>query len=159
LKRCNSFIDMTGSDTDDEDGESTTRRSNGFVDLTGSDYTDDIPHAKRQKLGAEKLQSDGRTTTVKLEDEVEVEQEAIRLTPAQKAVVQLALRSHNIFLTGAAGSGKTATLKEILRRLKARYPPRRGAEDSKYPSVQVVAPTGIAALPLDGKTTYSFAGW
>ena len=25
--------------------------------------------------------------------------------------------------------------------------------------MQVVAPTGIAALPLDGKTTYSFAGW
>lgn len=25
-------------------------------------------------------------------------------------------------------------------------------------NVQVVAPTGIAALPLGGKTTYSFAG-
>jgi ATP-dependent DNA helicase PIF1 len=31
--------------------------------------------------------------------------------------------------------------------------------DAKKKRVQVIAPTGIAALPLNGRTTYSFAGW
>lgn len=70
------------------------------------------------------------------------------LSAEQKAVVDMALKGENIFLTGAAGSGKTITLKAILRRFEN--------QKIKY---QVVAPTGIAALPLGGKTTYSFLGW
>ncbi len=73
----------------------------------------------------------------------------IELSPEQEKVVNMAMRKNNIFLTGAAGCGKTVTLKEILERLKKK---------KKGGNVQVVAPTGIAALPLDGKTTYSFAG-
>ena len=73
----------------------------------------------------------------------------IELSLEQEKVVNLALRKNNIFLTGAAGCGKTVTLKEILYRL---------GNKKKGGNVQVVAPTGIAALPLDGKTTYSFAG-
>ncbi|EPE28579.1 P-loop containing nucleoside triphosphate hydrolase [Glarea lozoyensis ATCC 20868] len=74
----------------------------------------------------------------------------IILTPAQQSVVNLANERHNMFLTGAAGSGKTVTLKEIIKCL----------QDKPNPiDVSVVAPTGIAALPLGGKTTYSFAGW
>jgi Cdc6-like AAA superfamily ATPase len=77
------------------------------------------------------------------------EEKQIELSPEQEKVVNMALRKNNIFLTGAAGCGKTVTLKEISRRLQKK---KRGG------NVQVVAPTGIAALPLDGKTTYSFAG-
>lgn len=45
----------------------------------------------------------------------DVEEEArVELTPEQDKVVKLALRKNNIFLTGAAGSGKTTVLKEIL---------------------------------------------
>jgi ATP-dependent DNA helicase PIF1 len=97
---------------------------------------------------------------VELEDELEM-QELIQLTPAQLAVVQLAIDGHNIFLTGAAGSGKTATLKEILHRLEMCYRHIRGAapDASKLDSVQVVAPTSIANLPLKSKTAFSFAGW
>jgi Cdc6-like AAA superfamily ATPase len=73
----------------------------------------------------------------------------IELSPEQEKVVNMAMRKNNIFLTGAAGCGKTVTLKEILARLKKKT---RGG------NVQVIAPTGIAALPLEGKTTYSFAG-
>ncbi|TVY49195.1 ATP-dependent DNA helicase [Lachnellula occidentalis] len=72
----------------------------------------------------------------------------VTLTAEQQAVVDMALDKQDIFLTGAAGSGKTVTLKEIIRKL----------EDSGK-RVQVTAPTGIAALPLGGLTTYSFAGW
>lgn len=77
-------------------------------------------------------------------------EEKIELSPEQEKVVKFALHKNNIFLTGAAGSGKTVTLKEILKRIQKR---KKGGR------VQVVAPTGISALPLGGKTTYSFAGW
>jgi hypothetical protein len=106
-------------------------------------------------------------------DEVEGEldldrkENSFELTAAQEAVVEMAMNGDNIFLTGAAGSGKTATLKEILRRLRKKHLEegskgyKEHLEDagSNFPCVQVVAPTGIAALPLNGKTTYSFAGW
>ncbi|KAG0649175.1 DNA repair and recombination helicase PIF1 [Hyphodiscus hymeniophilus] len=161
LKRCNFIIDLTTSDSDAENGPPTTKSSYTFVDLTGSGGGDQPPPAKKRKTDTEASEGgDSNPINAKLEAGIEVQQEAIRLTPAQEAVVQLAVGEHNIFLTGAAGSGKTATLKDILRRLTACYPPsRESTEESKFPSVQVVAPTGIAALPLDGKTTYSFAGW
>jgi Caulimovirus viroplasmin/AAA domain len=106
-------------------------------------------------------------------DEVEGEldldrkESSFELTAAQEAVVEMAMNGDNIFLTGAAGSGKTATLKEILRRLQKKHLEegskgyKEHPEDTgnNFPCVQVVAPTGIAALPLNGKTTYSFAGW
>jgi ATP-dependent DNA helicase PIF1 len=74
-------------------------------------------------------------------------EQAIVLTAEQEAVVEMALEGHNIFLTGAGGSGKTATVKRILARFEERK--------IKF---QVVAPTGIAALPLRGMTTYAFLG-
>jgi ATP-dependent DNA helicase PIF1 len=72
----------------------------------------------------------------------------ICLTPEQHNVVDTALRGHNIFLTGAAGCGKTVTLKKLLSTFKERNI-----------TFQIVAPTGMAALPLGGKTIYSFLGW
>jgi ATP-dependent DNA helicase PIF1 len=93
------------------------------------------------------------------EEQSKPEDVPVVLTAAQQAVVEMAMKRKNIFLTGAAGSGKTATLKEILRRFKEKFAKGDAKSKSKFPSVQVIAPTGIAALPLDGKTTYSFAGW
>jgi hypothetical protein len=92
---------------------------------------------------------------------------SFELTAAQEAVIDMAMNGDNIFLTGAAGSGKTATLKEILRLLRKKHLEEGGKAYKEHPEdaginfsrVQVVAPTGIAALPLNGKTTYSFAGW
>lgn len=84
------------------------------------------------------------------------EEKPLILTDAQNHVVKLAIAGHNIFLTGAAGSGKTATLKEILRLLRKKH---HDQDEDMHPAIQIVAPTGIAALPLNGKTTYSFAGW
>lgn len=105
------------------------------------------PRRKKPKIAAHSF--DSQQDFINLDDLEE--KPTFALTDAQQAVVELAVEGHNIFLTGAAGSGKTATLKEILKRLRRKY-----SIDS---AVQVIAPTGIAALPLDGKTTYSFAGW
>lgn len=80
---------------------------------------------------------------------------SIQLTAEQNAVVEMAMSGDNIFLTGAAGSGKTVTLLQIIERLKKKL----NDHNPKSPKVQVAAPTGLAALPLNGRTTYSVAGW
>lgn len=63
---------------------------------------------------------------------IKAEDKQIELSPAQQRVVNLALQRKNIFLTGVAGSGKTVTLKEILRQIRKR---------EKGGNVQVIAPT------------------
>lgn len=80
---------------------------------------------------------------------------SVELTEEQKAVVKMAISRNNIFLTGAAGSGKTVTLLEIIEKLKKKLQD----DNPNIPKVQVAAPTGLAALPLKGRTTYSVAGW
>lgn len=54
---------------------------------------------------------------------------------------------HNVFLTGAAGSGKTYLLNEFIRFLK-----------SRSVGVGITASTGIAATHLGGLTIHSWAG-
>jgi ATP-dependent DNA helicase PIF1 len=76
------------------------------------------------------------------------EDESISLTSEQQAVFDAAMKRHNIFLTGAAGCGKTVTIKKILAGFE-----NRGIQ------YQAVAPTGLAAIPLSGKTLHSFFGW
>ena len=135
------------------------KRNASYIDLTDK-LDDDEPSAKRVMMDVpdftktprvltaeeryELAQLEQRQTPKPVNDEAKIE-----LSPEQEKVVNMAMRKNNIFLTGAAGCGKTVTLKEILARLKKK---KRGG------NVQVVAPTGIAALPLEGKTTYSFAG-
>ncbi|QSZ30472.1 hypothetical protein DSL72_000026 [Monilinia vaccinii-corymbosi] len=80
---------------------------------------------------------------------------SFELTAEQEAVVKMAMSGDNIFLTGAAGSGKTVTLLQIIEKLKKKLDDK----NPNIPKVQVAAPTGLAALPLNGRTTYSFAGW
>ncbi|KAM0721653.1 hypothetical protein Q7P37_002578 [Cladosporium fusiforme] len=70
------------------------------------------------------------------------------LCAEQLEVLRLVAIGRNIFFTGAAGTGKSTLLKSIVRLLQQ-------AEKQ----VQVVAPSGIAALLLRGKTIHSYAGW
>lgn len=123
------------------------------IDLT-ADESDDLeePPAKRVRTGVtdpvpEILHLHGEYDESDIAHYQGYEEPRIKLSPEQDQVLQLALSKKNLFLTGAAGCGKTVTLREILRRMK-----------NRRADVQVIAPTGIAALPLGGKTTYSFAG-
>ena len=63
--------------------------------------------------------------------------------------IQDAMRSgKSVFITGAAGTGKSYIVREIIQELRA----------AKKPGVFVTASTGIAASLLDGTTIHSFAG-
>jgi hypothetical protein len=124
------------------------KRSASYIDLTDGLE----PSTKRLKSEVPELTVEEQYELDQLkrrEVQTRVQEVKIELSPEQEKVVNMALRKNNIFLTGAAGCGKTVTLKEILARLNKK---------KKGGNYQVVAPTGISALPLDGKTTYSFAG-
>ena len=71
------------------------------------------------------------------------------LSAEQAAAAERALSGESLFLTGAAGTGKSHLLKYIIQELTARH-----GEDK----VAVTAPTGIAAINVGGVTIHSFAG-
>jgi ATP-dependent DNA helicase PIF1 len=70
------------------------------------------------------------------------------LSPEQAEVVELAASGRNVFYTGSAGCGKSTVLRAIVQRLQ-----------DMGKRVRVLAPTGRAALAINGTTTWSFAGW
>ncbi|EAQ87155.1 hypothetical protein CHGG_03774 [Chaetomium globosum CBS 148.51] len=70
------------------------------------------------------------------------------LCPEQLEVVELAANGRNIFYTGSAGCGKSTVLHAAKKRLR-----------SMGKNVQVLAPTGKAALAINGMTTWTYAGW
>lgn len=65
----------------------------------------------------------------------------------QAQALNLLKMGKNIFLTGAAGSGKTYLLNQYIRYLK-----------SNHVSIAVTASTGIAATHLQGTTLHSWSG-
>ena len=71
----------------------------------------------------------------------------IVLSGEQQNIVRLAEQGRNIFYTGSAGCGKSAVLHAIRKALRL-----------QGKNVQVMAPTGMAALAIDGQTTWSYAG-
>jgi ATP-dependent DNA helicase PIF1 len=71
------------------------------------------------------------------------------LSSEQLAAAQRALRGNNVFITGAAGTGKSHVLRYIVQELRKMH-----GSDCVFP----VAPTGIAAINIGGSTVHSFAG-
>jgi ATP-dependent DNA helicase PIF1 len=65
----------------------------------------------------------------------------------QVLALEIMLEGHSVFLTGPAGSGKTYTLNEFIRRAK-----RQGR------TVAVTATTGLAASHLSGSTIHAWSG-
>lgn len=71
------------------------------------------------------------------------------LSAQQAAVVDLIVKGRrNVCYTGSAGTGKSTVLKAVVRELK-----------QQGKTVDIVAPSGIAALAVGGQTTFSYAGW
>ncbi|KAJ9165282.1 ATP-dependent DNA helicase [Coniochaeta hoffmannii] len=69
------------------------------------------------------------------------------LCAEQQQLVDLILQGNNVFYTGSAGCGKSTVLRAFVRRLRAM---------GKH--VDIVAPTGKAALQVNGKTTWTYLG-
>ncbi|CAL1172970.1 unnamed protein product [Cladocopium goreaui] len=85
------------------------------------------------------------------EDGPHVKEEPIlfeHLTAEQQDAARRALRGENLFLTGAAGTGKSFLLRYLIQELEQRFPEQ----------VAVTASTGVAASHLAGQTLHSFAG-
>ena len=70
------------------------------------------------------------------------------LCAEQLALVELIMNNHNVFYTGSAGCGKSTVLKHFIPLLR-----REGKK------VDVLAPTGKAALEVNGRTIHRYAGW
>lgn len=73
------------------------------------------------------------------------------LCPEQAALVHLILSGRNVFYTGSAGCGKSTVLKAFVKRLKE--------HPARPKRVDIIAPTGRAALDINGSTFWSYAGW
>jgi hypothetical protein len=70
------------------------------------------------------------------------------LCQEQQDLVNLILSGQNVFYTGSAGCGKSTVLKAFVKQLR-----------SQRRKVVIVAPTGRAALEVNGSTYFTFAGW
>lgn len=71
-----------------------------------------------------------------------------RLSVEQLNLVELVMSGKNVFYTGSAGCGKSTVLKHFVTRLK---------QEGK--KLDTLAPTGRAALEVNGRTLHNYAGW
>jgi len=74
----------------------------------------------------------------------------IKLSDEQNAAIEMALQGRNLLLTGSGGTGKSETVRHLIRELRKKY---------KYPgTVVVAASTGAAAVNIGGCTIHAFLG-
>ena len=74
------------------------------------------------------------------------------LSDEQRSVLEMVVgKEKSVFFTGSAGTGKSVLMREIIRKLRAKY--RREPD-----RVAVTASTGLAACNVGGVTLHSFAG-
>ena len=70
----------------------------------------------------------------------------IELSPEQQEVLDTVKAGKNVFFTGAAGTGKSVLLREIVNWCRGRK------------ILAVTASTGIASINIGGQTLHSWAG-
>ena len=71
----------------------------------------------------------------------------IMLNKQQSIALQAVIENKNVFLTGPPGTGKSFTMKEIIRVLQ-----------SKNKRIAVTSSTGCSAILINGQTIHSFLG-
>ncbi|XBW38835.1 hypothetical protein QEN19_004427 [Hanseniaspora menglaensis] len=104
-----------------------------------------------QNLKIDKGLTVGSETTSKTDIDF-LEEAQIILGEEQLKILDLIVEKEKcVFFTGAAGTGKSMLLVEIIRRLKIKY---KHQEDA----VAVTATTGLAGLKIGGKTYHSYFG-
>jgi hypothetical protein len=148
------IIDLTTADHQEEKGANTgpSRRPQHEKDATKEGQT------KRKRgltannsRGAGKRQRPLNKTQLCAPLALEVSPE-VQLSQEQSNILALVIdQGKSVFFTGGAGTGKSALLKEIIRRLRASH-----ADDPM--SVAVTATTGLAAVRVGGTTIHRFAG-
>ncbi|XP_015868197.3 ATP-dependent DNA helicase PIF1 [Ziziphus jujuba] len=75
---------------------------------------------------------------------------SIKWTDQQKQVISAVSMGRSVFITGSAGTGKTALIEHLIKTLgQKRYEPS---------NVFVTAATGVAACAISGQTLHSFSG-
>ncbi len=118
---------------------------------------DDCPSRPPKKIKTESLTS-ATSFVIDLTDDVDLQDDdhgtrtdpIANLNPEQQLAIDLAKQSHNVFITGQGGVGKSLVLREIISHLKAKY--ERG-------EWVALAPTGLAASELEnGRTVHGFSG-
>lgn len=100
------------------------------------------PGLKRQRVSRDAERTE--TTAVLLPATIE----PATLTSEQRAAAARAMQGENLFITGAAGNGKSFLLRYLIQELEKRFPGE----------VAITAPTGLAAINIGGQTLHSFAG-
>ncbi|KAE9591059.1 putative DNA helicase [Lupinus albus] len=93
-----------------------------------------------------KYKSKDKTTSTTTKTERRLK---IQWTEEQKSVLSSVSQGNSVFITGAAGTGKTKLVGEIVKLLNKLHTPSK---------VFVTASTGVAAILIKGQTLHSFAG-
>jgi ATP-dependent DNA helicase PIF1 len=128
------------------EGGIIARLAKYFPDVPGFDYE----LAKER----EKTRAEQKSQKVETEEKEEPEEEKVKETfaynftentEANEALKILNETNKNIFLTGEAGTGKSTLLKYFRH--------------TTQKNMAVLAPTGVAALNVEGQTIHSFCGF
>lgn len=90
--------------------------------------------------------------------------DAAALDPLQKEAIKVALEGKNLFLTGGPGTGKSFTLRRMIEQLRQKWRNQAlaaGVGEDEAPrdeTVMVTAPTGVAAILVNGQTMHAKPG-
>ena len=103
------------------------------------------PDGKRRKTSLTMLEELDLATVSYHNSQESCEQVAHKPNEMQAAAIAAAANGDNLFLTGRAGTGKSWTIEQIVNYFTA-----------KNLDIHVMAPTGIAAIAIDGETINSW---
>ncbi|KAF5981296.1 hypothetical protein FBULB1_4862 [Fusarium bulbicola] len=113
-----------------------TQREASSLSISSDGHEDDTK--------TNELAPPGNRPVINTEPELELE-----LSDEQNHLLDTIISARrNVFFTGSAGSGKSTVLKTAISRLE---------EMGKR--VKICAPTGRAAVPIEGTTAHTYMGW